>query len=104
VRLGNQYCEINEKQSPARAENANAPTHFWRQAGLISNYFAIAKKFYIFSAVTKREQGESGMKVEHGVIFCIPLFMDRNDWKLKTKLSDNDLDKKFAFGRVIETK
>jgi hypothetical protein len=38
-----------------------------------------------------------------GEIFCIPLFMPKDDWKLKTKLSDNDLDKDFAFGRVIET-
>ena len=43
------------------------------------------------------------MNVEHGIIFCIPLFMDKNDWKLKTKLSDNDLVRDFAFGRVIET-
>ena len=40
---------------------------------------------------------------EHGSIFCIPLFMPKDDWKLKIKLSDNDLDKDFAFGRVIET-
>lgn len=38
-----------------------------------------------------------------GEIFCIPLFMPKDDWKLKTKLSDKDLDKDFAFGRVIET-
>ena len=36
-------------------------------------------------------------------IFCIPLFMPKDDWKLKAKLSDNDLDKDFAFRRVIET-
>jgi len=41
--------------------------------------------------------------VESGTIFCIPLFMDKDDWKLKIKLSDEDLDKDFAFGRVIET-
>lgn len=41
--------------------------------------------------------------VTPGEIFCIPLFMPKDDWKLKTKLSDNDLDKNFAFGRVIET-
>jgi hypothetical protein len=38
-----------------------------------------------------------------GQIFCIPLFMPKDDWKLTKKLSDNDLDKDFAFGRVIET-
>lgn len=41
--------------------------------------------------------------VTPGEIFCIPLFMPKDDWKLKTKLSDNDLNKNFAFGRVIET-
>ena len=42
--------------------------------------------------------------VNSGEIFCIPLFMDKEDWKLKVKLSENDLDKdEFAFGRVIET-
>ena len=45
----------------------------------------------------------SNLKVEHGSIFCIPLFMPKDDWKLKLKLSDNDMDKDFAFGRVIET-
>ena len=29
--------------------------------------------------------------------------MPKDDWKLKAKLSDNDLDKDLAFGRVIET-
>jgi len=29
--------------------------------------------------------------------------MERDDWKLKIKLSDDDLDKDFVFGRVIET-
>ncbi|MBF1483032.1 Imm26 family immunity protein [Prevotella pallens] len=38
-----------------------------------------------------------------GEIFCIPLFMPKDDWDLKMKLSDEDLDKEFAFGRVIET-
>jgi hypothetical protein len=38
-----------------------------------------------------------------GKIFCIPLFMPKDDWKLKTKLSDEDLNREFAFGRVIET-
>lgn len=41
--------------------------------------------------------------VDPGEIFCIPLFMPKDDWKLKTKLSEEDLDKDFAFGRVIET-
>ena len=41
--------------------------------------------------------------VHAGAIFCIPLFMPKDDWKLKAKLSDNDLDKDFAFRRVIET-
>ena len=41
--------------------------------------------------------------VRAGDIFCIPLFMPKDDWKLKAKLSDKDLDKDFAFGRVIET-
>lgn len=40
--------------------------------------------------------------VDPGTIFCIPLFMPKDDWKLKTKLSDEDLEKKFAYGRVIE--
>ena len=40
--------------------------------------------------------------VDPGMIFCIPLFMPKDDWQLKTKLSDEDLEKKFAFGRVIE--
>ena len=29
--------------------------------------------------------------------------MPKDDWDLKMKLSDEDLDKEFAFGRVIET-
>lgn len=29
--------------------------------------------------------------------------MPKDDWKLKIKLSNEDLDKDFAFGRVIET-
>ena len=41
--------------------------------------------------------------INSGEIFCIPLFMDKEDWKLKAKLTDADLDKQFAFGRVIET-
>ena len=41
--------------------------------------------------------------VTPGEIFCIPLFMPKDDWKLKTKLLDKDLDNDFAFGRVIET-
>lgn len=38
-----------------------------------------------------------------GQFFCIPLFMDRTDWRLKTKLQDADFDGLFVFGRVIET-
>ncbi len=38
-----------------------------------------------------------------GDVFCIPLFMNKDDWKLKEKLDDKDLDKDFAFGRVIES-
>ena len=41
--------------------------------------------------------------IDSGEIFCIPLFMPKDDWKLKTKLSDEDLEKDFAYGRVIET-
>lgn len=29
--------------------------------------------------------------------------MDKDDWKLKEKLDSKDLDKDFAFGRVIES-
>lgn len=43
------------------------------------------------------------IKIVPGEIFSIPLFMPKDDWKLKIKLSDEDLDKDFAFGRVIET-
>jgi hypothetical protein len=43
------------------------------------------------------------VKINAGILFCIPLFMERDDWKLKIKLSEDDLDKDFAFGRVIET-
>ncbi len=38
-----------------------------------------------------------------GAIFCIPLFMSKEDWGLKEKLSKEDLEKEFAFGRCIET-
>ncbi len=41
--------------------------------------------------------------IDSGEIFGIPLFMSKDDWKLKTKLTDEDLDRDFAFGRVIET-
>lgn len=41
--------------------------------------------------------------VRPGLFFCIPLFMDRTDWKLKQKLRDADMNKSFAFGRVIES-
>ena len=44
--------------------------------------------------------------VNAGEIFCIPLFMPKDDWKLKTKLSDEDLDKDlnefFGFSRDIQ--
>ena len=43
------------------------------------------------------------IKINSGEIFCIPLFMPKDDWKLKAKLSDEDLGKEFAFGRVIKT-
>ncbi|WP_427875644.1 Imm26 family immunity protein [Flavobacterium sp. MMS24-S5] len=43
------------------------------------------------------------MKIKAGILFCIALFMNRDDWKLKIKLSEDDLNKDFAFGRVIET-
>jgi len=43
------------------------------------------------------------IKVNSGEIFCIPLFLPKDDWKLKIKLSDDDLEKDFVFGRVIET-
>lgn len=41
--------------------------------------------------------------VHPGELFCIPLFMPKDDWKLTHKLLKDDLDKDFAFGRVIET-
>lgn len=41
--------------------------------------------------------------VTPGVIFCIPLFMPKDDWKLKIKLSEEDLKREYVFGRVIET-
>ncbi len=31
--------------------------------------------------------------INAGEIFSIPLFTPKDDWKLKTKLSDKDLDK-----------
>lgn len=43
------------------------------------------------------------MRVEPGIIFCIPLFMQKDDWKLKAKLTEDDLDKEFAFGRVVDS-
>ena len=47
---------------------------------------------------------KNDIKIESGSIFCIPLFMDKDDWKLKTKLSENDLENDFVFGRVIEAR
>lgn len=41
--------------------------------------------------------------VTPGEIFCIPLFMAKDDWSLKIKLCEEDLNKDFVFGRVIET-
>ena len=41
--------------------------------------------------------------VTPGEIFCIPLFMPKDDWSLKIKLCEEDLNKDFVFGRVIET-
>jgi hypothetical protein len=41
--------------------------------------------------------------VNPGAVFCIPLFMNKDDWKLKEKLDNKDFDKDFAFGRVIES-
>lgn len=37
-----------------------------------------------------------------GNLFCIPLFMPKDDWKLLNKLNRDDYDKDFAFGRIIE--
>lgn len=41
-------------------------------------------------------------KVEEGIVFCIPLFMPKDDWDLKIKLDEKDNNKTFVFGRVIE--
>ena len=41
--------------------------------------------------------------VKPGEVFGIPLFMPKNDWGLKSKLTEEDLNKDFVFGRVIET-
>lgn len=41
--------------------------------------------------------------VKPGEVFGIPLFMPKDDWQLKTKLTEDDLYKDFVFGRVIET-
>lgn len=41
-------------------------------------------------------------KFNIGDIFCIPLFMPKDDWKLSKKLKSEDYDKDFAFGRIIE--
>ena len=42
------------------------------------------------------------IKLKAGDIFCIPLFMPKDDWKLLNKLKKEDYDKDFAFGRIIE--
>lgn len=41
--------------------------------------------------------------VKPGEVFGIPLFMPKDDWGLKSKLTEEDLNKDFVFGRVIET-
>ena len=41
--------------------------------------------------------------VKPGEVFGIPLFMAKDDWGLKSKLTEEDLNKDFVFGRVIET-
>lgn len=41
-------------------------------------------------------------KLQSGEIFCIPLFLPKDDWDLRIKLSQDDFDKEFAFGRIIE--
>lgn len=41
--------------------------------------------------------------VKPGEVFGIPLFMPKDDWKLKFKLTNEDLNKEFVFGRVIHT-
>jgi len=40
--------------------------------------------------------------VKPGEVFGIPLFMPKDDWSLKSKLTKEDLNKDFVFGRVIE--
>lgn len=42
------------------------------------------------------------IKLKAGNLFCIPLFMPKDDWKLLNKLNRDDYDKAFAFGRIIE--
>lgn len=42
------------------------------------------------------------IKLKAGNLFCIPLFMPKDDWKLLNKLNRDDYDKDFAFGRIIE--
>lgn len=41
--------------------------------------------------------------VKPGEIFGIPLFMPKDDWEFKFKLTSEDLNKDFVFGRVIQT-
>lgn len=45
----------------------------------------------------------NNMDIKPGDIFCIPLFMPKEDWKLRTKLKKEDYNKDFAFGRIIDT-
>lgn len=42
------------------------------------------------------------LEIKPGDIFCIPLFMSKDDWKLNSKLRKEDYDKNFVFGRIIE--
>lgn len=39
--------------------------------------------------------------VRPGEVFGIPLFMPKDDWKYRSKLTREDLNKDFVFGRVI---
>ena len=51
------------------------------------------------------EQNTSRKKskcADGGEIFCIPLFLPKDDWKLTIKLSKEDYGKEFVFGRAIE--
>lgn len=45
----------------------------------------------------------NSIDIKPGDIFCIPLFMPKEDWKLRTKLKKEDSNRDFAFGRIIDT-